>query len=110
MHPMIHREVFRVTVGPKGRIVLPAALRRQLNIDEGDTLAVRTTRDGYALEAIKPDAAMRRVQDMVAAKVPPEVDLVQELLDERRAEAGAEQREYEAAQRWLAEQRRPTGS
>jgi hypothetical protein len=52
---------------------------------------------------------MRRVQDMVAAKVPPEVDLVQELLDERRAEAGAEQREYEAAQR-LAEQRRPTGS
>ena len=29
---------YRVTVGPRGRVVIPAELRKQLQIDEGDTL------------------------------------------------------------------------
>jgi AbrB family looped-hinge helix DNA binding protein len=103
-------EVFRVTVGPKGRVVIPARLRRELGIEEGEVLSIMLSEEGDSLELISPDAALKRIRRMFAEKVPPGVDLVQELIDERRAEAERELREYEEeVQRWSAEQRR-TGS
>jgi len=94
---MVAPEVYRVTVGPKGRVVIPAALRRELGINEGDTVSM-TAVDGI-LEVATPAGAMQRIRAMFAEKVPPGVDLVQELFDERRREFERELREMEEVER-----------
>ena len=80
----------RVTVGAKGRIVLPVELRRELGIEPGSELMARVQDDHLVLES--PQAALTRIQAMFA-QIPPEVGMVDELIAERRAEATAEQRE-----------------
>ena len=74
-----------VTVGPKGRVVVPAPIRRQLGIEEGTELMARVEGDGLLLEP--RSAAIDRLQALVRAAVPAEVSLVDELIAERRAEA-----------------------
>ena len=77
-----------VTVGPKGRVVVPAQIRRQLGIDEGTELMARVEGDGLVLEP--RSAAIDRLQTLVRAAVPEDVSLVDELIAERRAEARRE--------------------
>ena len=105
---MVEQSVFRVTVGPKGRIVIPAPLRRQLGIEEGDRLSAAIV-DG-ALELITPAAALDQLRRMVAEKLPPGVDLVEELFEDRRREFERELREEQEILRQVAESRRPTGT
>jgi AbrB family looped-hinge helix DNA binding protein len=77
----------RVKVGPKGRVVVPAPIRRQLGIEEGTELMARVEGDGVVLEP--PSAAIRRLQELFA-HIPPDVSLVDELIAERREEARRE--------------------
>lgn len=81
-------KAFVVGVGPKGRIVVPAPLRRELGIEEGAEVVVRAERGRLVVE---PRAlVLRRLRARVRDAVPEEVSLVEELLVARRREARRE--------------------
>jgi AbrB family looped-hinge helix DNA binding protein len=75
-----------VTVGSRGRIVIPAAVRRALGIDEGTTLAIRV--EGRRVILGTRSAVLDRLRERYAnagAK-----SLSRELLADRRAEVRRE--------------------
>lgn len=76
--------VVKVSVGAKGRVVLPAELRRRLGLRQGSELLARI--DGERLVLESREAVLARLQRYFA-HVPAEASLVDELLAERRAEA-----------------------
>ena len=76
-----------VHLGAKGRVVLPASIRRQLGLEEGAELLARVEGDGIVLEP--RGAALRRLRSFFA-DVPSKRRLVDELLAERRREARRE--------------------
>jgi AbrB family looped-hinge helix DNA binding protein len=77
-----------VRVGPKGRVVVPAAIRRALGIEEGTEL-MASVDDGRIVLTTRL-AALRRLQELVTAAVPRDRSLVDELIAERREEATRE--------------------
>jgi AbrB family looped-hinge helix DNA binding protein len=81
-------EQVRVVVGPAGRVVIPAAYREVLGIDEGDAVVMRI--EGDELHLISDATEVRRVREMIARYVPEGVSLVDELLRERRREVAAD--------------------
>ncbi|MGH2642058.1 MAG: AbrB/MazE/SpoVT family DNA-binding domain-containing protein [Actinomycetota bacterium] len=75
-----------VRLGPQGRLVVPAALRRDLGLGEGSELAIRS--DGRRL-ILEPRAeVLRRLRRRFA--VAGNVNLVEELAGERDEEARRE--------------------
>jgi AbrB family looped-hinge helix DNA binding protein len=74
-----------VEVGPKGRVVIPVAIRRRLGIEQGTRLAVLV--DGEAVVLVPREAVERRLHSIFKG-VP--VSMADELIEERRAEARAE--------------------
>jgi AbrB family looped-hinge helix DNA binding protein len=86
---MAARDVVEVTVGPQGRLVVPAPLRRQLGIEPGDVLVARAEQDRLVLE--RREAVLARLRRRLAA-VPADVSMVDELIAERREETEREQR------------------
>jgi AbrB family looped-hinge helix DNA binding protein len=78
----------RVTIGPGGRMVIPAELRRSLGVRAGDQVVV-DLKDGD-LRVRSLDAVIERVQERVRQYVPDHVSLVDELMADRRAEAARE--------------------
>ncbi len=78
-----------VQVGPQGRVVIPAALRKALQLKPGDRLVARQVGDSLVLE--RREAVIKRLQGLFA-HIPAEVSLVDELIDERREEAAREVR------------------
>ena len=76
-----------VYVGRQGRIVIPAHMRRELNIQPGERLIARIEDGRLVLE--KREQIIARIQKEFD-KIPPEVSLVDELIAERRAEAKKE--------------------
>lgn len=77
-----------VRLGPQGRLVVPAALRRELALEEGSELAIRS--DGRRL-ILEPRAELLRRARARFAKVEPGVDLAGELAKDRREQARAEE-------------------
>lgn len=77
----------RVTLGTQGRIVIPAGIRRHLQLKPGDELIARVENEGLILE--KRSAVINRLRDRFAV-VPEGRDLTDELIAERRAEAKRE--------------------
>lgn len=78
-------DTFDVEVGPKGRIVIPAPVRRELGIEVGSQL-VALAEGGVVVLATR-DALKRRLRSMFAGV---EGSLSEELIAERRADAIAE--------------------
>lgn len=76
-----------VTLGPQGRIVVPAAVRRELGLVEGSPLAVRT--EGRRLILEPRGEVLRRVRARYAK---PGKRLSDELVRDRRDEARRETR------------------
>ena len=74
---------YSATVGNKGRLVLPAGLRKERDWPEGTVLVLVPTDYGVVLES--RDALRASVQSGLAG-----FDLVSELLAERRDEAARE--------------------
>lgn len=74
---------FELRVGDRGRVVLPAALREELGLRQGDVLTV--TLEGDQLVASTPRAALDRVRARVRG-----TGVVEELLEDRRRQAEAE--------------------
>lgn len=86
-HPPKADEPARLRVGPQGRIVIPAALRRALGVETGDTLLIRE--EGGALVLERPDAVLERLRDSFGV-VRDGPGLADELIADRRAEAEQE--------------------
>lgn len=74
-----------VKVGPKGRVVIPGAVRELLDIAEGDELVVVVDHDTVRL---LPKSGV--VASLRGALAGGDVDVVSELLADRRAAAAAE--------------------
>ena len=75
---------FELRVRDRGRVVLPTALREELGLRQGDVLSV--TLEGGLLVASTPRAALDRVRERVRG-----TGVVEELLEDRRRQAQAEQ-------------------
>jgi len=71
-----------LTVARNGRVEIPASMRAELGVQQGDKLIARLMDGVLILEPI--DAAIRRAQGMVAKYVPSGSPLVDELIAERR--------------------------
>jgi AbrB family looped-hinge helix DNA binding protein len=74
-----------VEVGPKGRVVIPAHIRRRLGIEQGTRLAVLVDDDAVVLV---PRSAIERRLHAIFKGVPS--SMASELLEERAAEARGE--------------------
>ena len=73
-----------VHLGAKGRVVLPASMRRALGLHEGAELLARVEGEGIVLEP--RGVALRRLRSFFDG-VPSETSLVDEVLAERRRDA-----------------------
>ncbi len=74
-----------VSLGRQGRLVIPAALRRELGFEESDALVARQELDRLVLE--KPERIKQRLKKRLKqrfSEVPAERKLVEELIAERR--------------------------
>jgi AbrB family looped-hinge helix DNA binding protein len=76
-----------VSIGKQGRLVIPAELRRSLDIHEGDKLVVREEAGRLVLE--KPEIIKQRLKSLLA-HLPKERSIVDELIAERREAAKKE--------------------
>ena len=74
-----------VSVGPKGRVVIPAGIRRELGIEEGSELVALV--EGEAVVLVPRSAIKTRLRSLFASTVDSMRD---ELMAERRAEAERE--------------------
>lgn len=81
------RDFAKVRVGPQGRVVIPAHLRKALRIEPGEVLVARAEEDRLILE--RREAILARLRARFA-HIPPDVDLAAELIAERREEARRE--------------------
>lgn len=79
-----------IQLGAQGRVVIPAALRKALHLEQGDRLIARKVGDSLVLE--RREAVEKRLADRFR-HIPQEVSLADELIAERRAEAAREERE-----------------
>jgi AbrB family looped-hinge helix DNA binding protein len=77
-----------VSVGPKGRVVIPADIRRELHLAEGSELVAIVEGEGVLL--IPRSAVKRRLRSMFAGV---KTSLADELRADRLAEAERESRE-----------------
>ena len=80
----------RLTLGPGGRVVIPAALREAMEVNEGDAL-LAWVEEGE-LHLLSPRVGARQAQAMLKALLPKGEGLADELIRERRREAEAESR------------------
>jgi AbrB family looped-hinge helix DNA binding protein len=80
-----------VTIGPGGRVVIPAAFRAAMGIKEGDRLMGKVV-DGE-LRLISPKMAVRRAQRLVRELIPGDDSLADELIADRQREAEREMRD-----------------
>lgn len=86
------RQFGEVTVGDRGRVVLPAAVRETLGLQRGTRMLVRAERDGTL--TLRPYRAVaERNRGLLADLAPSDTSMVDELLAERRREAEREARE-----------------
>ena len=77
----------KVNVGPQGRVVIPAEMRRAWNLEPGETLIARLENDRVTLE--RPEQALERVFDPYADLVGGS-SMADELIAERRLAAQRE--------------------
>jgi len=74
----------QIKLGENGRIVIPAAFRRQLGLEPGDSLVLRIEDDAVRIESRR--AAVRAAQRILREKVPKGELLTERLFAMRRAE------------------------
>ena len=74
-----------VLVGPKGRVVIPVQIRRQLGLQEGSQLVALVEGDGVLL--LPRDAVKQRLRGMFAGV---RTSMAEELIRDRRTAAAKE--------------------
>jgi AbrB family looped-hinge helix DNA binding protein len=78
----------KARLNANGRIVIPAAVRKALDLRPGDELIMRVE-DG-ALRLSTRRQALARARRMIRQYIPSDEDLTQSLIDDRRREAAGE--------------------
>ncbi len=78
----------KTTIGPGGRVVLPASYRHALGMEVGDEVVVVLEDQGLRIMTL--DQAVANARRLVRNYVPPERSLSQDLRRERRNEARRE--------------------
>lgn len=81
-------DTFRVEVGPKGRVVIPAPIRHELRLAEGSQLVALV--DDGAVVLLPRSEIKRRLRAMFAHV---RTSMADELIAERRAEVAREDAE-----------------
>lgn len=71
-----------------GKLVIPAAMRRELGIGSGDTVMVHV--DEGELRVRTLNKALERARSIIRKHIPADRSLVDELIADRRAEADGE--------------------
>lgn len=79
---------YRATMSPNGRIVIPAKCRKALNMQAGELIILRVVDKELHLCSI--NHSIKRAQDTVTQAMKGKKGLVNELIQERRAEADNE--------------------
>jgi AbrB family looped-hinge helix DNA binding protein len=77
----------KVAIGPQGRLVVPAEIRRELGLVPGDTLIATVENGRLVLQ--KREILLRRLQQRFA-HIPAGVSLADELISERRIDSRRE--------------------
>lgn len=85
---MAHAKTYPLELGARGRLVIPAAVRRRLELSTGSRLVLSVEPDG-SLRLTSARARAERLRGLLA-EVSPERKLTDELIAERRAEGRAE--------------------
>lgn len=85
---ILSMEHITVRVEKSGRIVIPAAIRKRLNLKAGSHLLLRIDQTG--LEISTREQALARIRERLGKYIPANRNLSEELLLERREEASAE--------------------
>ena len=75
-------------IDQSGRVVIPAAYRRELGIEAGDRVMIEL--DSRELRIMSHAEAIRSAQEIVARYIPKGRSLADELIAERRGEAARE--------------------
>ena len=81
-------ETLSVRVEKSGRILIPAAIRRQLNLKEGTEVILRVDETGIRIDT--REQALARIRKRLRRYIPEGSCLSEELIQERRAEAERE--------------------
>ena len=85
-------DVYRAKINEEGRLVIPAAYRKQYGLGNGQEVVLRATDEGLLISTF--DQALQRFQADVAALAGPDVSLVDELISDRRKEAATDRGEH----------------
>jgi AbrB family looped-hinge helix DNA binding protein len=83
-------EFIRSKVSDAGRVVIPAELRKEFGMEEGEEVVF--SKDEHGIRIITLREAIRQAQDYFCSLAPPGVSLSDELLRDRREEAEREDR------------------
>jgi AbrB family looped-hinge helix DNA binding protein len=83
-----HADAFSVQLGDRGRLVLPAEIRKRLNLREGDELIVTLQPDG-SLRLTSPGQIVRETRGLYRTRAGRR-SLADELIADRRAEVKRE--------------------
>ena len=75
----------RAKIGPGGRLVIPAAQRRELGLEVGDQVVLQVTDNELRITSL--DQRIRRIQTLVRRHNPGGELLSESLIRDRRAEA-----------------------
>lgn len=80
-------DTMTVSVGPKGRVVIPVEIRRQLGLHEGSELVAMV--EGDAVVLLRRESVRARLRSLFADV---QVSMRDELVAERRSAAAKESR------------------
>ena len=72
-------------IGEKGRLVIPAEIRKAMGLEPGDTVVLELEENRLTVETRR--ARIKRAQERVRHLAPPGTLVSEELIAERRAEA-----------------------
>lgn len=88
---------FHITMSGNGRILIPAAVRDALHLQEGEklTLSFHPENLNQPIELKSRHQVIKEIQDFFSSQFPKDVSIVDELIKERRAEAEREAKKYE---------------
>jgi AbrB family looped-hinge helix DNA binding protein len=87
----------RARIGAGGRLVIPAEIRRELGLAEGEPVVMRVEDGELRIWSVRE--GIRRVQERMKPYIIPGKSVVDELIAERRAENA---RDEEEARAWEA--------
>lgn len=86
--PVNVMEPVRTRLNENGRLVIPAAIRKALDLLPGDEVVLAVEDD--ALRIVNPKRAVREAQDLIRRYIPEGEKLSEQLIAQRRVEADRE--------------------